>query len=190
MQDDQLTHIDALVARHAAQLVTPINLEQDSIAFLPDYTVATLQPIYYQDAPLGIIVLIKAPKNLQDALMFDDAMVLDLIISQIGVAVHQARQWNQIQQANEQLAKLDELKSNLIDTVSHELRTPLTNIKGYTSRLIRNDASLDPEIKLKSLRVIKQQADRLGRMVEDLLVIPDLERQGGDSGFSGPGESA
>ncbi|MCK7484561.1 MAG: hypothetical protein MZU97_02720 [Bacillus subtilis] len=39
--------------------------------------------------------------------------------------------------ANNKLAKLDEMKSNLIDTVSHEFRTLLTCIKGHTSRLLR-----------------------------------------------------
>jgi len=86
---------------------------------------------------------------------------------------------HELERANVQLSKLDELKSNLIDTVSHELRTPLTNIKGYTSRLMRYDDTLDMETKMKSLKVIKQQTDRLSRLVEDLLVIPDLEREEG-----------
>lgn len=84
--------------------------------------------------------------------------------------------WQTIQEKNKELAKLDELKSNLIDTVSHELRTPLTSIKGYTSRLIRYNSTFDTDTRKKNLKVIKQQADRLGRMVEDLLVIPDLEQ--------------
>ena len=83
--------------------------------------------------------------------------------------------WSDIQEANKKLAQMDQMKSNLIDTVSHELRTPLTSIKGYTSRLLRYDHELDTETRKKSLRVVKQQADRLGRLVEDLLVIPDLE---------------
>ena len=95
-----------------------------------------------------------------------------------------AEAWENVQQlntelraANTQLSQLDALKSNLIDTVSHELRTPLTNIKGYTSRLLRYDETLDHPTRTKSLKVIKQQTDRLSRLVEDLLVIPDLEQQ-------------
>lgn len=80
-----------------------------------------------------------------------------------------------LKEANNKLSKLDEIRSNLIDTVSHEFRTPLTCIKGYTSRLLRNEARLDLETKQKSLRVIKQQTERLSRLVEDLLVIPDIE---------------
>lgn len=94
------------------------------------------------------------------------------------MAKKRADAWHTIQEANEKLAKLDEFKSNLIDTVSHELRTPLTSIKGYTSRLLRYDDTLDRETRVKSLKVVKQQADRLSRLVEDLLVIPDLETDG------------
>ncbi len=143
-------------------------------------TLATLQPIYYQDQVLGVVVLLKANiREDKDAIHFDDAMMMKLLTGQIGVAIYQSRQWEQLQLANIQLSKLDELKSNLIDTVSHELRTPLTNIKGYTSRLIRYEDTLDSDTKIKSLKVIKQQADRLGRLVEDLLVIPELEREEG-----------
>ncbi|MDX2083787.1 MAG: histidine kinase dimerization/phospho-acceptor domain-containing protein [Candidatus Melainabacteria bacterium] len=102
--------------------------------------------------------------------------VLAMVANQVGVAVNQAVQWQTIQAANEKLAKLDEMKSNLIDTVSHELRTPLTNIKGYTSRLLRYEETLPIETRRKSLKTIKQQADRLSRLVEDLLVIPDIEQ--------------
>lgn len=83
--------------------------------------------------------------------------------------------YRQILQKNKELKQLDELRSNLIDTVSHEFRTPLTSIKGYTSRLLRQDIEIDKETELKSLKVIKRQTERLSRMVEDLLVIPDIE---------------
>lgn len=87
-----------------------------------------------------------------------------------------ADSWQTIQDANRKLAQMDEFKSNLIDTVSHEFRTPLTIIKGNASRILRYDASLDGETRQKNVKAIKQQADRLSRLVEDLLVIPDLEK--------------
>jgi signal transduction histidine kinase len=85
------------------------------------------------------------------------------------------KQVTTIQEANTQLAKLDELKSTLIDTVSHELRTPLMNIQGYTNRLLKHRDALSDDQQVKSLQTIKQQCKRLNRLVEDLLVIPDLE---------------
>ena len=82
----------------------------------------------------------------------------------------------QLQKNNVELKELNEFRSNLIDTVSHELRTPLTSIQGYTSRLMRQDINIDEETKHKSLRIIKEQSEKLQRLIEDLLTIPDIER--------------
>lgn len=82
----------------------------------------------------------------------------------------------QLKKKNKELKQLNEFRSNMIDTVSHEFRTPLTSIQGYTSRLLRQDIEIDEETKQKSLKIIKKQAERLTRMVEDILVIPDIEK--------------
>lgn len=81
----------------------------------------------------------------------------------------------QLKKNNIELKQLNEFRSNLIDTVSHELRTPLTSIQGYTSRLMRQDIQIDEEMRQKSLRIIKEQSERLKRLIEDLLTIPDIE---------------
>lgn len=81
----------------------------------------------------------------------------------------------ELQQKNKKLKELNEFRSNLLDTVSHELRTPLTSIQGYTSRLMRQDIVIDEETKQKSLRIIKEQSERLKRLIDDLLTIPDIE---------------
>ena len=82
----------------------------------------------------------------------------------------------QLKKKNKELKQLNEFRSNMVDTVSHEFRTPLTSIQGYTSRLLRQDIEIDEETKQKSLKIIKKQAERLSRMVEDILVIPDIEK--------------
>lgn len=93
--------------------------------------------------------------------------------NKMGDDIYQS--YKQLKQKNLELKQLDKFRSNLIDTVSHEFRTPLTSIKGYTSRLLRNDIEINEEMKHKSLKVIKRQVERLSAMVEDLLVIPDIE---------------
>ena len=85
------------------------------------------------------------------------------------------KSYNELAQKNKELKDLNEFRSNLVDTVSHELRTPLTSIQGYTSRLMRTDIVLDEETKQKSLRIIKEQSERLKRLIDDLLTIPDIE---------------
>ena len=83
--------------------------------------------------------------------------------------------YKDLKEKNKELQKLNEFRENLVNATSHEFRTPLTSIIGYSSRLLRKDIVLDEETKTKSIQVIKQQAQRLSNMVEDLLVIPELE---------------
>lgn len=81
----------------------------------------------------------------------------------------------QLKKKNKELKSVNEFRSNMIDTVSHEFRTPLTSIQGYTSRLLRQDITIDEATRQKSLKIIKRQSERLKRMIEDLLVVPDIE---------------
>lgn len=93
--------------------------------------------------------------------------------NRMATEIHKS--YKQLKKNNIELKQLNEFRSNLIDTVSHELRTPLTSIQGYTTRLMRQDIEIDEETKQKSLRIIKEQSERLKRLIEDLLTIPDIE---------------
>lgn len=81
----------------------------------------------------------------------------------------------EISEKNLELKRLNEYRDSLVSAISHEFRTPLTSIIGYSSRLMRQDIVIDDDMKIKSLHIIKQQAQRLSRMVDDLLTIPDIE---------------
>ena len=83
--------------------------------------------------------------------------------------------YKDLKKKNIELEKLNEFREHLINATSHEFRTPLTSIIGYSSRLLRNDIKVDEQTKTSSLQIIKQQAQRLSKMVDDLLVIPELE---------------
>ena len=83
--------------------------------------------------------------------------------------------YSEISEKNLELKRLNEYRDSLVSAISHEFRTPLTSIIGYSSRLMRQDIVIDEDMKMKSLHIIKQQAQRLSRMVDDLLTIPDIE---------------
>ena len=73
------------------------------------------------------------------------------------------------------LKKVDELRDNIISLVSHELRTPLFHIKGFASTLLQTDVAWDEETRIDFIRTIEQEADRLTRLVSDLLDMSRLE---------------
>jgi len=69
----------------------------------------------------------------------------------------------------------DELKSTFISIVSHELKTPVALIKGYVGTLRRDDARWDLKVVDESLKVIEEEADHLGELIEDLLEASRLQ---------------
>ena len=71
--------------------------------------------------------------------------------------------------------ELDRAKSALLSAVSHELRTPLAGIKGYVSSLLADDVEWDEATRREFLTIISQEADRLHRLVSNLLDMSRLE---------------
>ena len=70
---------------------------------------------------------------------------------------------------------LEEMKADFVATVSHELRTPLAAIYGSAQTIRRTDIALDPQIHDQLLGVIASESDRLGTIVNDLLVAGRLD---------------
>jgi PAS domain S-box-containing protein len=80
----------------------------------------------------------------------------------------------QLTEQNERLQRLDEARNQVLAIVSHELRTPLTSIVSFIE-LIRGEADgLTPE-GLSFLDIIERNADRLHRLIGDLLMLDRLE---------------
>jgi signal transduction histidine kinase len=72
-------------------------------------------------------------------------------------------------------AEFDELKQQIINVLSHELRTPLTSVCGYTELALEEASTLKPDEFQQFLTGIKRGADRLTRLVEDLLWLVRLD---------------
>ncbi|NTU60490.1 MAG: hypothetical protein HGA98_05480, partial [Deltaproteobacteria bacterium] len=84
------------------------------------------------------------------------------------------RRTAELQAANERLRELDRLKSEFLSTVSHELRTPLTSIRSFSDILLRYDVA-DPEKRRKFLQIVHDEAERLTRMINQLLDLSKIE---------------
>ena len=67
------------------------------------------------------------------------------------------------------------LRDAFIGVVSHELRTPITTIYGASAMLRRRGESLDPAARSQAIADIEAEADRLRRLIEDLLVLSRAE---------------
>jgi two-component system phosphate regulon sensor histidine kinase PhoR len=74
-----------------------------------------------------------------------------------------------------QASSVQQAQTEFVSTVSHELRTPLTSIKGFADTILRAGDRLDLAQQRRYVGIIKDQADRLTRLVEDLLSVSRLE---------------
>jgi signal transduction histidine kinase len=116
----------------------------------------------------------------------EDQRLLSSLAGLAAQAIENARLHDQIrqhveqlQEAYEELQRLDELKSAFIRNVSHELRTPLALIEGYLEMVI--DGQLGPlqAQQLRSLSVAKDNSALLTAMVNDIISLQTI----GDMGF-------
>ncbi|KZL94410.1 alkaline phosphatase synthesis sensor protein PhoR [Clostridium magnum DSM 2767] len=68
--------------------------------------------------------------------------------------------------------KLENIRSQFVANVSHELKTPLTSIKGFAETLKYVD---DPINRKKFLSIIEDEANRLTRLINDILTLSHIE---------------
>lgn len=72
------------------------------------------------------------------------------------------------------IKRLENMRSQFVANVSHELKTPLTSIKGFAETLKYVD---DPVNREKFLDIINDEADRLTRLINDILTLSNIENE-------------
>ncbi|MCL6432878.1 MAG: PAS domain S-box protein [Leptolyngbyaceae cyanobacterium HOT.MB2.61] len=81
----------------------------------------------------------------------------------------------ELQQLNEQLKELNDLKSRVVSMVCHEFRNPLNNISLSVSYLARYTEQLSAQQKMQYLEDIQANVERMVHMIDDILVIGKVE---------------
>ena len=112
---------------------------------------------------------IQPDRGLQLTAPGNAALILELRISRYGKSqkLLVARDVTRIQQVNQ-------MRRDFIANASHELRTPLTVIAGYLEGL-EDDPIPEPEILRRQIGQMRQQADQMQHLIEDLLQLASLE---------------
>jgi PAS domain S-box-containing protein len=89
-----------------------------------------------------------------------------------------------------EVRQLEELKADFIATASHELRTPLAAVYGAAQTLLRHDFALDEAGRDRFISLIADESDRLGRIVNEILLANQLDAGRVDLGSDAfePGE--
>ena len=119
-------------------------------------------------SPEGTVgVLAVRPTDVERLLTTYQRQLLETFASQIALALARDRLAEEAQHALAQI-EAEKLRSALLSTVSHDLRTPLATIAGASSSLL-TAKGLDAETRAELLHTIYDEAERLSRLVENLL---------------------
>lgn len=105
----------------------------------------------------------------------DELSWLQVLSTQLGMALQQAEQFQQMQAAVEQSKQLSVWKSQMVATVSHEYRRLLATILAAASTLKLKHQQLSGIQQQRFLSTIEDKARLMTRLVEDLLVLEKLE---------------
>ena len=99
---------------------------------------------------------------------------LEAFASQTALAIERARLAEDAERAQVR-AETERLRNSLLSSVSHDLRTPLASITGAASTLLENEGHLDAGTRRDLLESLHEEADRLNRLVQNLLEMTRLE---------------
>ncbi|HEY5436196.1 MAG TPA: ATP-binding protein [Candidatus Limnocylindrales bacterium] len=97
-----------------------------------------------------------------------DQDLFELFAIEVSAALRNAQLYARVEDQNRRLLALDETKDDFLRGVSHNLQTPLASIRGYAQQL-------EAEAPDRRLGIITEQADRLSRMVRQLLTVSRIE---------------
>jgi two-component system sensor histidine kinase KdpD len=122
----------------------------------------------------GVGVLGVKPSTPNRFLTRDQLRTLDAFANQIALAIERARLAEQTRQT-EMLEITDKLQNALLNSISHDLRTPLVSITGALSSLSNEQVVLDESARRNLIETASEEADRLNRLVGNLLDMTRLE---------------
>ncbi|MBI4250717.1 GAF domain-containing sensor histidine kinase [Candidatus Uhrbacteria bacterium] len=153
--------------------------------------VAIINPLNLKDRLIGIMLL--SDKESDEAYNEEDIQVLNVVGTQAAIAIENALSYEEIKRfnitlqkkiadatrklklQNEELQKVDKMKSEFISIASHQLRTPLTATKWALEFLAKGKKGKLTKQEAETIHDLRTSNDRLIKLVNELLNVSRLE---------------
>jgi two-component system sensor histidine kinase KdpD len=129
-------------------------------------------PLIGHGGPLGVVSI--RPRRRDVFAMPGSLRQLETFVNQTALAVERARLADEAQEARVR-AETERLRNSLLTSVSHDLRTPLATITGAATTILESGTRLDQRTQQELLESVRDEADRLNRLVQNLLEMTRLE---------------
>lgn len=164
---------DGVVAFSSAGLVIHSNPAASQMLSRSMDPTTSFQDLFAEAAAFDQILTLKRPQYLEtqktvgerELELFMAPYSADQAPGGVMVVIHDVTEQRRSEQA----------RREFVANVSHELRTPLTNIKSYAETVIAAGDELPPELHNNFMGVIVSEADRMTRIVQDLLTLSKID---------------
>ena len=128
-------------------------------------------PLVGPEGTVGVLAI--RPSQAEQLVTPEQRQLLETFASQIALALERDHLAEEAQRVLAQ-AQAEHLRSALLSSVSHDLRTPLAAIAGASSSLLTS-TSMDDKTRHELLQMVYEEAERLSRLVENLLYMTRVE---------------
>ena len=129
-------------------------------------------PMLGSTGPVGVLGLRPPDRHAMDEP--ERLHQLETFAAQTALALERARLSREAQEAEVRI-ETERLRNSLLSSVSHDLRTPLATITGAVSTILDNRAGIDAATQRELLESVHEEAERLNRLVQNLLEMTRLE---------------
>ncbi len=133
---------------------------------------ALFLPLLGASEAVGVLGIV--PDEPGRVLTRDRFRLVETFASQVALSLERAQLAEQAERAHV-LVESERTRSLLLSSVSHDLRTPLSVITGATSSLLADEAALPGPVRRELVETIAEEAQRLNRLVGNLLDMTRLE---------------
>jgi signal transduction histidine kinase len=165
-QAESYPNLQAIAA--ARENMTPENrelLKRASVGLGQPQSVICI-PLITGQTIVGVLLL--ENRRQPDSFAQIDLTFLQAVADLIALAIENVRLKEDLKTI-ESLRQANRLKAELLSTLAHEMRTPLTSIKGYSTALLEEEVTLNPETEREFLEIIDEECDILQDLIHDLL---------------------
>ncbi|MDH3470556.1 MAG: ATP-binding protein [Acidimicrobiia bacterium] len=146
---------------------------RDQLLIDLDATRVAAVPLQIEGHAMGVLLV----TDKEDEITAEDLSVLESLAAPAALILEHLTRYEEVQQTSVQMAEVARLKTDFVSVVSHELRTPLTSIIGSLATLARPQLAPTEPGAQELLNSARRQADRLKRLIEDLLTVSRLDNR-------------
>lgn len=143
---------------------------------------AILAPLIFRGDPVGLLIFgrsVPSGTTEKKSLAPNDLVQAQDFTEQASVAFTNARLYQELRIAHQQLQELDQLKDQFMITASHELRTPLTSVQGYIELIAQYDEQLPSDQRQEFLQKARRSCDELVLLLSNVMDASRLEVEAG-----------